>query len=115
MNADQRLSAFIRGFGFVFRCSFDERSARHLVALIGLDQADALGAATGLADVRGLEADELALLRDDHDLRIVLNRKHRNDLAGLVSRLHVDDTFTATRLQSISRDRSLLPVTLLGN
>ena len=46
---------------------------------------------------------------------VIINRKHRDDLAGLFSRLHVDDALAAARLQPISRDRRLLAITLLGN
>src|SRR5262249_16994527 len=42
-------------------------------------------------------------------------RKHRDDFPGLLRRLHVDDAFTATRLQTVSRNRRLLAITLLGD
>src|SRR6185436_11780684 len=63
----------------------------------------------------GLEPDQLGLLRDDHDLRVGINRKHGNHLAGLLSGFHVDNALAAARLQSVSRDGRLLAVTLLGN
>src|SRR4029079_17484177 len=58
---------------------------------------------------------QLALLRDDHDFRLSINREYRNNFSSLLSRLHVDDALAAARLQAIGRDRSLLAVTLLGN
>src|SRR5262249_20373018 len=94
---------------------FDQRGAGHFIAHIGLDQTHTLRAATGLTDFSGLEPDELALLGDDHDLRLIFHRKNCNNLPGLLGRLHVDDALTTARLQPVSRDRSLLAVTLLGN
>src|SRR6185437_4353555 len=70
---------------------------------------------SGLADMSRLEPDQLGLLGDDHDFRVGINREHSNHLTGLLSGFHVDDALAATRLQSVSRDRRLLAVTLLGN
>ena len=46
-------------------------------------------------------------------LVLVIHRKYSDHLAGLVSRLHVDDAFATTRLQAVSRNRRLLAVALL--
>src|SRR6266496_5838260 len=97
----------------VFRCRLNQGSAGDHVVCIGLDQTHALSAAPCLANVARLEANQLSLLRDDHDLRIVFNRKYGHHLAGLRGCFHVDDALTAARLQTISRDRRLLAVALL--
>ena len=46
---------------------FDQRSAGHLIVFIGLNQSHALRASSRLADMSGLQANQLALLSDDHD------------------------------------------------
>ena len=47
------------------------------------------------ADLVDAEADEFCLLRDDHDLAVVINRERRDDLAGFFGRLHIDDADAA--------------------
>src|SRR5215472_6285025 len=51
-----------------FGRSLDQRRTGDHVAFLGLHQADPLSAAAGLANLPGFNANQLALLRDDHDL-----------------------------------------------
>src|SRR3712207_6874361 len=53
------------------------------------------------------DADELALLGDDHQLGLLVHGEDGDDLAGLVRRLHVNDALAAARLQAVGRDRRL--------
>jgi len=63
-----------------------------------VQQADALGAAAGAADALGVDADDLAELRDHHHLRGVVDEVDAGDLADLGAGLHVDDALAAARL-----------------
>src|SRR6266576_825115 len=92
-----------------------QRRARYHIIRVGFDQAHALSAAAGLANLAGIKTNEFRLLSNNHDLRFGLDREDGNDLAGLCGGLHIDDTFAAARLQPISSDRRLLAVALLGN
>ena len=60
-----------------------------------------------------LNANQFCLLRDDHNLGVFINRKHRDNLSGFLSRLHIDDALTAARLQPVSSYQGLLAITLL--
>src|SRR4051812_46100890 len=86
----------------------EQRRARNLIAAVRPDESDALRASAGLAYLAGLDAYELALLRDDHQLRLFIDGEDCDDLSGLVGRLHVDDALSATRLQAVGRYRGLL-------
>src|ERR1700704_136888 len=85
-----------RRFLSLFFCSgFNQRSTRDFVAFFDLDQSDALRAAAGLTNVISLQADQLGLLRNDHDLRLRIDGKYCNNLSGLLGRFHVDDALAA--------------------
>src|SRR5207253_11434684 len=74
----------VGGLGYAdlhLRLRVEERSARHLVAAVGLDEAHALRASAGLAYLSGLDAYELALLGDDHQLGLFVHGEDRDDLA----------------------------------
>src|SRR5437763_16808978 len=89
------------------RLRVEQRGARHLVASVGLYQADALRASASLSNLSGLDAYELAVLGDDHHLGLFVNGEDGDDLAGLLRRLHVDDTLAAARLKAVGRYRRL--------
>ena len=57
-----------RLFAFLFSRRINQRRAGHHVAFVGLNQTHALGAAAGLANVVGLEANQLGLLGNNHYL-----------------------------------------------
>ncbi|HEV3470767.1 MAG TPA: DNA gyrase subunit A, partial [Pyrinomonadaceae bacterium] len=67
-GSDKVTSASLLGLAL----GVEEGGGGDLVAAVGLHQADALGRAAGLADVAGVDADELAALGDDHHLALLL-------------------------------------------
>src|SRR5437588_10112444 len=97
------------------RLRVEQRGARHLVAAVGLNEPHALGASSGLANLAGLDAYELAVLGDDHHLGLFVDGEDGDDLAGLLRRLHVDDALAAAPLQAIGCYRRLLAEAALRN
>jgi len=66
----QQRSIFIGGFGFV---GGDYHGGGYLVVGVEVEELDAHGGAAGGADGFGVNADDLAELRDDHHLRGVVD------------------------------------------
>ena len=68
LSSDRKLRVELLDFFFInLGRGLDEGSAGHLIAAVRFDQPHALGAAPGLADAVGLNANQFSLLRDDHD------------------------------------------------
>src|ERR1035438_7805945 len=85
----------------------------HLVAVFEIHQPDALGGAARLANGGRLDADHLAVLADNHHIRIFLHQQYAHHAAGLVGGLHVDDALAAARGEAVGIERGALAVTVL--
>src|ERR1019366_5788965 len=86
-----------------------------LVAFFQIHQTDALGGASGLANGGRLDADDFAVLADDHDVGILLHEENAHHAPGLVGGLHVDDALAAARGEAVVFERGALAVTVLGD
>src|ERR1017187_3631189 len=87
----------------------------HLVAFLQIHQADALRGAPGLPDGGRLDADDLAVLADNHDVGILLHQQNAHYAPGLVGGLHVDDALAAAGNQAVGCQRGALAVTVFGD
>src|SRR5674476_10039 len=76
-----------------------------LVAFFQIHQTDALGGATGLANGGRFDADDFAVLADDHDVGILLHEENAHHAPGLVGGLHVDDALAAARGEAVVFER----------
>ena len=65
------------------------------------------------ADVAGLHAQDHALLRDQHQLVVVVHVGDADDLAVAVRGLDVDDADAAARLQAVLLEPGALAVAVL--
>ncbi len=92
----------------------DDRGG-NLVFIFEMQQADALGGAAGGADGLGIDADDLAVLADDHQLRCLVDQLDGADLAVARSRLDVDNTLAAAGLQTVFVHIRALAVALFGD
>src|SRR5262245_17998286 len=104
-----------RLFGHLPGLLFDERSAGDQVAARGVDQFDALGAATGGANLFGFETDQFAVAGDDQHFTVFGDRHDGDHLAVLLGGLNVDHAFAAARLHAVFRERSLLAEAVAGD
>src|SRR6266498_2029702 len=104
-----------RLFGHLPGLLFDERRAGDQVAARGVDQLDALGAASGGANLFGFEADQFAVAGDDQHFAVFGDRHDGDHLAVLLGGLNVDHAFAAARLHAVFRERRLLAETVAGD
>src|SRR5262245_6218663 len=104
-----------RLFGHLPGLLFDERRAGDQVAARGVDQFDALGAASGGADLFGFEADQFAVAGNDQHFAVFGDRHGGDHLAVLLGGLNVDHAFAAARLHAVFRERRLLAETVAGD
>jgi len=93
----------------------DHHSRGHTVSRFDLQQAYTLGRASGFADVLTLDADDFAVLADQHHFGILLHLGNANDFAIALGRFNVDHTRTAASLQTIFVCWSALAVAILGD
>jgi hypothetical protein len=75
----RRLDGWVAVGGFLLVGLDDFGDGEQLVALLQVDEADALGAAAGLADFLHASADALALGREEHDLVGVADAERASD------------------------------------
>src|ERR1700756_4549494 len=80
-----------------------------------MQQADALRGAAGFADGFRVHADDLAVLADQHDLRLLGDLRDADNFAVALGGLHVDDTFTAAIGQTVFVGGRALAISVLGN
>src|SRR5262250_3035506 len=104
-----------RLFGHLPSLLFDERRAGDQVAARGVDQFDALGAASGGANLFGFEADQFAVAGDDQHFAVFGDRHDGDHFAVLLGGFNVDHAFAAARLHAVFRERSLLAETVAGD
>src|SRR5438128_4304864 len=78
-----------------------------------LDEADALRRAADRADAAGAHPQDHALLRDQHQLIVVVHVGDADDLAVAIARLDVDDADAAARLQAVFLELGPLAVAVL--
>ena len=88
------------GFNFGFFRRNDDRCG-YLVAFFEVEQLHALRGAAGVADRRRVDADDLAVLADDDDLRGVVDQLDADDFAVAGRGLDVDDAFAAAGLEPV--------------
>src|SRR5215475_15887050 len=93
----------------------DERRAGDQVAPRRVDQFDALGAASGGANLFGFEADQFAVAGDDQHFAVFADRHDGDHLAVLISGFDVDHALAAARLHAVFRERGLLAETVAGD
>jgi len=97
----QQCSVFGWGFGFV---GGDDHGGGYLVVGVEVEELYAHGGSAGGADGFGVDADDLAELRDDHHLRGIVHEVDGGDLADLGGGLHVDDALAAAGLEAVAVD-----------
>src|SRR5215475_10749793 len=97
-----------RLFGHLPGLLFDERRAGDQIAARGVDQFDALGAASGGANLFGFEADQFAVAGDDQHFAVFGDRHGGDHLAVLLGGRRVIQKITAARLHAVFRERHLL-------
>src|SRR5208282_751863 len=73
------------------------------------------GRAASFADFVGVDADNLAVLGDDHDVGLFGDLKSSDDGAVAISGLHVDDTFAAAGGDAVFGEGGALAETLFGD
>src|SRR5688500_4164613 len=95
----------------VFVWCSQQRRACYQIFVAAFDQRDALSASSCFANLIDPQTDELCLLCDDHDLAVVFHGERRNDLAGLIGRLHIDDADAAAFGEAIAFHLGLLAET----
>src|SRR6267142_2270938 len=91
------------------------RDGHGTVVAFDVDQAHALRGTADGPDVLRRHAQDLSLLRDQHQLGIVGHVRHADHLAVPLGRLDVDDADAAARLQAVFVDLGPLAVSLLGD
>ena len=69
---------------------------------VEVEEFDAGGGAAGGADGFGVDADDLAELRDEHHFGGVVDELDGGDLADLGGGLHVDDALAAAGLEAVA-------------
>src|SRR5579863_789475 len=82
----------------------DDDGGGDFVVGVHVEEADALRGAAGGADGLGVDADDLPVLADDHQLRGVVDQLNGVDLADAVGDGHVLDAAAAARLQPVLFD-----------
>ena len=98
----QQSSAFAVAFGaFVWG---DYHGGGYLVVVVEVEELDAHGGSAGVADLLGVDADDLAELADDHHLRGFVDEGDAGDFALLRGGLHVDDALAAAGLEAVHVD-----------
>src|SRR5260370_37660385 len=90
----------------------DDASGGNTIAVFHLYQTDALSGAARLADFAGLNANDLAVLGDDHQLGVVLHRKNVHHLADLGSGLDQGDDLGSASGTAILADLGALAETV---
>src|SRR5437764_6078287 len=77
------------------------RNRHGAVVAFDVDQLDALRRAADRPDVLRRHAEDLPLLRDEHQFGVVRDVRDADDLAVAIRRLDVDDADAAARLQAV--------------
>src|SRR5208283_1376736 len=85
------------------------------IIVVETEQANSLRGATGFADLVGVNADDLALLGDDHDVGFFGNLQGGNDRTVAFGGLDVDNTLTSARGDAVFGERSTLAITSFGD
>src|ERR1700720_3074316 len=81
------------------------------ILVVEAEQADALGGAASFADFVGVDADDLAVLGDDHDVGLFGDLKSGDDRAIAIGGLHVDDALAAARGDAVFGESGAFAVT----
>src|SRR5580692_3623276 len=92
----------------------DGHGGGYFVVLVEVEELYAGGAAAGGADLFGVDADDLAELRDEHELGGVVDEVDAGDLADLGRGLHGDDAFAAAGLEAVAVDVGALAEAVVG-
>src|SRR5262249_15284412 len=85
------------------------------IVRLEVDDAHAPGVAALRGDVRRVEADHLALGRDDQDVVAVVHLQHGDHVAVTATRLDVDDPLAGPTLQAVLVERRPLAEPALGD
>ena len=93
----------------------DDDGGGDFVLVFEVEQLDALGGAAGGADGLGVDADDLAVLADDHELGGLVDQEDGVDLAVAGGGLDVDDALAAAGLQAVLVDISALAEAVGGD
>src|SRR5205823_443762 len=93
----------------------DAGDGADVVVGVQLDDAYAPGVAALGADVGGVEANHLALGRDDQDVVAVPHLEHGDDVAVAAAGLDVDDPLAAAALQPVLLERRPLAEAAVGH
>src|SRR5712672_2993365 len=80
-----------------------------------MQQANTLRGPPGSTDGLGINADDLAVLADDHQFRGFIDQQDRAYFPVASSRLHINDAPATTGLQTIFIYVGAFAVALLGN
>src|SRR5512146_2708932 len=100
---------------FLLFLFLDDAGGGHLVAGLELQQADALGGAAGLADLPRVNADDLAVVADEHGFRFLIHQQDAHHFAVARSSLDVDNALAAARLQPVFVHLGALAVAVFGD
>src|SRR3990172_11674062 len=109
------MSFLLRRFLSLFFRRLNQRGAGNLVSPFSLHETHALRTSSCLPNLTGLDANELALLRDNHDLRFVFHRENSHNLSSLLGCFHVYYALATAGLETIGSNGGLFAVSLLRN
>src|SRR5260370_3179634 len=93
----------------------EHRRGCHFVPGFQIQQTYTLSRATGLANLRGVDADDLAEVADEHGFRRFVYEHDGHDVAVAGCGLDVDHAFAAARLQAVFVHRGAVSVTVLSD
>src|SRR6185437_9876707 len=113
--AGRRRYCLLQQGAFLLFVLLDDAGGGHLVAGLELQQTDALGGAAGLADLPRVNADDLAVVADQHGFRFLVHQQDAHHFAVARSSLDVDDALAAARLQAVFVHLGALAVAVFGD
>ena len=93
----------------------DHYRGGHSVSGFDVQQADALGGSSRLADEFGFDADDFAVLADQHDLGVFGDLRNAHDFAVALGGLYVDHAFAAAVGQAVFVGGGALAVSVFGD
>src|SRR5205085_6799750 len=93
----------------------DHHGGGHAVAWIKVQEANALGIASGLADLAVGNADDLAVLADDHAFGFFVHLHDRRYFSVALRCLDIDYALPAAGNQTVLLRIRALAVTVLGH
>src|SRR5882762_10272785 len=88
---------------------------RYGIVVVQAQQADALGRAAGLANFVGVDADDFAVVGDDHHVGLFGDLQSGDYRAVTIGGLHVDNALAAARGDAVFGQRRPLSETFFGD